>query len=205
LKSVVAGLMAGQALEETAWGNCGPVRERTRAALARDRELETLGSGAGALAMCGDAAQAQALVEETAKRFPTDTISNAVGIPLVQATIEWKRNQPAKAIELLKRAAPYERAYTSVPYLRGQAYLEAKSGREAAAEFRKILDHRGAAWPVLYSLAHVGLARAAALAGDSAGSRKAYQDFFALWKDADPGVPILEEARREYAKLAPAP
>ena len=88
------------------------------------------------------------------------------------------------------------------PYTRGQAYLKLRKGAEAAAEFQKILDHRG--WdPIsyLYPLAHLGLARAAALTGDVAGSRKAYQDFLALWKDADADLPILIEAKKEYAAL----
>jgi eukaryotic-like serine/threonine-protein kinase len=100
-----------------------------------------------------------------------------------------------------RSAAPYERAYAYAVYLRGMAFLRARKGVEAAAEFQKILDHKGATWGIYYPLSYVGLARAAALTGDTARGRKGYQDFLALWKDADPNVPILKEAKAEYAKL----
>ncbi len=109
----------------------------------------------------------------------------------------------AQAIEQLQPVSRYEAAAEFWPqYLRGLAYLNLKRGAEAAAEFQKILDHRGES-PLspLYPLAHLGLARAAALAGDTAKSRKAYEDFFALWKDADTDIPILQQARQEYEKL----
>jgi Tfp pilus assembly protein PilF len=103
----------------------------------------------------------------------------------------------------LETTRPFEgSALFQIAYLRGQAYLNQQKGAGAAAEFQKILDHRG--WQPtspLYPLAHLGLARAAALSGDTAKARKAYQDFFALWKDADPDITILQEARREYEKL----
>jgi predicted Zn-dependent protease len=126
---------------------------------------------------------------------------NAVTLPSIQAAIELNRDQPAKAIELLQSAAPYERAYPQAVYLRGLAYLRARQGAEASAEFQKILDHKGANWGPYYSLSYVGLARAATLTGDAARRRKAYQDFLALWKDADPDIPILKEAKAEYAKM----
>jgi hypothetical protein len=115
-----------------------------------------------------------------------------------------------KAIELLQAAVPYEladpppfAAGTMYPaYLRGEAYLAAHKGSEAAAEFQKIIDHPGVVvnFP-LGALAHLGLARARAISGDVVGAHTAYQDFFALWKDADPDVPILKRARSEYEKL----
>jgi DNA-binding winged helix-turn-helix (wHTH) protein len=114
-----------------------------------------------------------------------------------------RRNQPDQAIEFLKVSTAHESAALFWPtYLRGQAYLRLGRGTEAAAEFRKILDHRG--WEPLsaiYPLAHLGLARASTLAGDMAGSRKEYQDFLALWKDADADLPILIEVKKEYEKL----
>ena len=115
--------------------------------------------------------------------------------------MELSRNQPEKAIELLQSAAQYERPYPYAPYLRGLAYLRARQGAEAAAEFQKILDHKGANWGPYYPLSYVGLARATALAGDSGRARRAYQGFLALWKDADPDLPILKEARQEYVTL----
>ena len=108
-------------------------------------------------------------------------------------------------MELLQPATPYELGWDArlLPvYTRGQAYLKAKQGREAAAEFQKLLDHRQIGFTsAICSIAHLQLGRARVLAGDNAGARTAYQDFFALWKDADPDVPILKEAKAEYAKL----
>jgi predicted Zn-dependent protease len=153
------------------------------------------------LALCGDAVTALKAAEDTSQRFPVHTLWNAVFLPAIRAGIELSRNQPGKAVELLQSATSYERAHTSAAYLRGLAYLRARKGAEAAVEFQKILDHKGANWGPFYSLSYVGLARAQALAGNAAGARKAYQDFLALWKDADPDIPILKEAKQEYAKL----
>ena len=131
-------------------------------------------------------------------------------LPEIRAAIELQRGQPAKAVELLSSASPYERAYPEAVYLRGLAYLRLGKGVEAAAEFQKILSHKGASWGsawrlpnwgLHYSISCLGLARASVLAGDTAKARKAFQDFFALWKDADPDIPILQQAKAEYAKL----
>src|SRR5579863_7898399 len=153
----------------------------------------------------GASGQAQTVIDESARRFPSDTLLNNVSLPTASAAIEIGRGDPAKAIELLRPASPYElgRFADFAPiYVRGLAYLRARNGAQAAVEFRKILDHRGVD-PVspLYALARLGLARAYALSGDPAKSRIAYQDFLALWKDADPDVPILMEAKAGYAKL----
>jgi hypothetical protein len=113
-------------------------------------------------------------------------------------------------VELLATASPYERSYIEAGYVRGLAYLRLHKGAEATAEFHKIADHKGASWGatwvhpnwgLYYSLSYLGIARASALAGDPAKAGKAYQDFFTLWKDADPDIPILKQARAEYAKL----
>ena len=177
-------------------GNCQAVRRLGRPALA--------------LAMCGEAAQAEKLAAETSKLFPNGTIWNAVQLPEIGAAIALQRNQPAKSVELLASAAPYERAFLGAVYLRGLAYLRLHKGTEAAAEFHKIVDHKGANWASawrypyqgqFYSLSWLGLARAFALAGDPAKAKKTFQDFFELWKDADPDVPILQQAKAEYAKL----
>jgi serine/threonine protein kinase/Flp pilus assembly protein TadD len=162
-----------------------------------------LSVGPMTLALSGEVGQAQSFAEEMARRNPKNTLTQAVWLPVNRAAIEFQRSHPDNAIELLKSASQYERGAGFSPiYLRGQAYLRLKRGAEAAAEFQKILDHRG--WDptsYLYPLAHLGLARAAALTGDVAGSRKAYQDFFALWKDAEADLPILIEAKKEYADL----
>ena len=113
-------------------------------------------------------------------------------------------------MELLVSAAPYERAFLESVYLRGQAYLRLHKGTEAAAEFQKIVDHKGAnrgsisrnsTWVPFYSLSYLGVARGSVLAGDTVRAKKAFQDFFELWKDADPDIPILQQAKAEYAEL----
>jgi tetratricopeptide (TPR) repeat protein/tRNA A-37 threonylcarbamoyl transferase component Bud32 len=169
-----------------------------------------LGRPSLALAMCGDAARVEKLAAETSKFFPNGTIWNAVELPGIRAAIALSRDQPAKSVELLASASPYERSYLDAPYLRGLAYLRLHKGAEAAAEFQKIVDHKGANWGSrwqypywgqFYSLSYVGMARGFALAGDTAKAEKAFQDFFELWKDADPDIPNLKQAKAEYAKL----
>jgi tetratricopeptide (TPR) repeat protein len=199
-----AGIVNAQALREAAFGNDSEARRLAGEALGLDRTRETLVPAATALALAGDVGQAQKLIDEVAAKYPTDLLLNTVALPNARAAIELRRGSPSQAIEHLRAAVSYERAPASVPtrYLRGQAHLKAGSGADAAEEFQKILDHRGVA-PLshLYPLAHLGVARAATLAGDTAKARKAYQDFLALWKDADPDIPVLTEAQREYAKL----
>lgn len=155
-----------------------------------------------ALAACGEVRPASTLTGAVS-RLPKSTLLNNVLLPLVHARIELHRGNPAQGIQLLETARPYEGyALFQIAYLRGRSYLNQRRGANAAAEFQRILDHRG--WQPtspLYALAHVGLARTAALNDDTTKARKAYQDFFALWKDADPDIPVLQEARREYEKL----
>jgi tetratricopeptide (TPR) repeat protein len=185
-------------------GNVAKARDSgTRAALARDRD--SLEPAAVALAMAGDGSRAQALTEELARRFPDDTLLHQVTIPMVQALIELDRKAPEKAIQALQATTPFELGSQQglLPvYVRGQAYLQAKRGAEAQAEFQKIVDHRGIA-PLspLHSLAKLGLGRAYEMSADTAKARAAYQDFLALWKDAYADVPVLSEAKTEYAKL----
>jgi tetratricopeptide (TPR) repeat protein len=177
-------------------GNCQTARRLGRPALA--------------LAMCGDAAQAEKLAEETSKLFPNGTIWNAVQLPEIRAAIALNRDQPDRERGLLASASPYERSYLEASYLRGLAYLRLKKGAEAAAEFQKIVDHKGANWGATwvhpnwgqyYSLSYLGMARGFALAGDTAKAKKAFQDFFELWKDADADIPILKQAKAEYAPV----
>jgi predicted Zn-dependent protease len=200
LPESVARGQSTDALQKALVGNCEAMRSRARAAILPEQAPADTLVAALPLALCGDAAEAQKVADETSKRYPLHTLWNAVQLPSIRAAIELSRNQPEKAVELLQSAAPYERAHVSAVYLRGLAYLRARKGSEAAAEFQKILDHKGANWGPFYPLSYVGLARAAALTGDSARARKAYQDFLALWKDADPDIPILREAKQEYAK-----
>jgi tetratricopeptide (TPR) repeat protein len=178
--------------------------------LGNCRTARTLGRPALAVAMCGDVAQAEKLAAETSKLFPNGTIWNAVQLPGIRAAIALNRDQPAEAVELLSSASPYERSYLGTVYLRGMAYLRLHQGAEAAAEFRKIVDHKGANWASawrypywgqFYSLSYLGLARGFALAGDAGKAKSAFQNFFELWKDADPDIPIFLQAKAEYAKL----
>jgi tetratricopeptide (TPR) repeat protein len=196
LMAVASGFEEANARADALSGNCDTVRRLGRPALA--------------LAMCGEAAPAEKLAADISKRFPNGTLVNAVQLPEIQAATEIQRGQPAKAVELLASASPYERAYPETVYLRSMAYLNLKKGAEAAAEFQKILDHKGASWGstwrlpnwgLYYSISYVGVARGSALAGDTAKAKKAYQDFFALWKDADKDLPILIEAKKDYAAL----
>jgi len=138
------------------------------------------------------------------KRNPKHTFVNSVWVPSARATMEINRGNGARAVALLDQALP-GLYFNGMLYERGRAYLRAGKGAEAATEFNKLLGYRlmYLSFPdySLLSLAHLGLARAHALSGDTGASRQAYQDFFALWKDADPDIPILKEAKAEYAKL----
>jgi len=153
------------------------------------------------LALCGDAAVAETAANEVSKQRPNHTGWNETVLPVIRAANELTRGQPGKALDLLQRAVPFERGQVQVLYMHGLALLRLGKGAEAAAQFQKILDHRGAYWGPYYPPSYVGLGRAARLAGDTAKARKAYEDFFAFWKDADADIPILIEARKEYAAL----
>ncbi len=147
-------------------------------------------------------AQVTKLIDEAKKTSPQNTLLNLVQIPIAKAVLEIRLGNGLKGVELLNTAKPYERASLDVAYTRGLAYLQAGAGPEAAAEFQKIIGNRGAAGlDIVYPLSHLGLARANKMMGDLAKARKSYQDFLALWKDADSDIPILLQANQEYAKL----
>jgi serine/threonine protein kinase len=202
-KETTSQLLLQQAVRDATFGNCGPVGAIAKQALDLSREQAKLVAAASALATCGQAGPAQSLIDELSKRFPEDTLVNTISIPLMRAQIELGRGNAAQAIQLLEQARRYDVAGEFWPqFIRGQAYLKLGKGAQATAEFQNIIDHRG--WyPLspLYPLAHVGLARAAVLAGDATKARKEYQDFFTLWKDADASIPILVAAHQEYEKL----
>ena len=202
-KEVAAQYAVEAALRGAVFGQCSQTKAAISQAAGLARNNLFLTRGALALALCGDAGQAQSLVEEVTKERPKDTLINSLWVPTIRAAVQINRNNPAEAVKLLEAARGYEAGAEFWPqYLRGVAYLKLKSGNEAAAEFQKILDNRGqATLSALYPLAHLGLARAAALTGDLSKSRKAYQDFLALWKDADSDLPVLHEAKQEYEKL----
>jgi hypothetical protein len=156
-----------------------------------------------ALAICGEASQTQLVVDELVRRYPKDTLINRLWIPVIKAATELQRHNPGDAMQVLDEARRYEAIAEFWPrYLRGLSHLSLKSGREAAAEFQGILDHRGeGTLSVLYPLANLGLARASAILGDVNNSQKQYQEFFSIWKDADADLPVLIEAKKEFASL----
>jgi serine/threonine protein kinase/tetratricopeptide (TPR) repeat protein len=204
-KDTAADTRAGWALVQAEVGNASKAREFALASSTQARGRGNLEFAAIAFAMAGDAPHAQAIVNDLLRRYPSDTLLHSVYAPAVSATIALNRKAAAQAIDALRTAEPYELGMNQFPlpnYLRGLAYLQTRQGPEAAAEFQKIVDHRGISVVAPeHSLAKLGLGRAYALSGDSAKAKAAYQDFFALWKDADPSVPILKEAKAEYAKL----
>jgi len=202
LKEVAAQIAAGAAARDAQFGDCSRVKEQTAKALQLSHDRITLSLAAQSLAICGDTVQPKVFIDELARRFPTDSLVNQVRIPLIEAQVEMQRGNPAQAIQLLEKTRLYGRNILfPIAYLRGQAYLAEGKGAEAAAQFQEILDNRG--WSALsyfYPLAYVGLARATILQGDAEKARKAYQEFFSLWKDADNDLTILLEAKKEYEK-----
>jgi serine/threonine protein kinase len=179
--------------------NIGP--EELLASLIQ--QLDSPGLG-WTLALCGDSARAQSVADQISQKTPLDTIQNSVWLPLIRATVELERGSGSEqAIQILQPARPYEAATAFKPeWIRAQAYLQAKNGSLAAAEFQKIIDRRG--WDILsplWPLAHLGLARSLALQGEKVKSREAYEQFFQLWKNADSDLPVLKEAKREYSNL----
>jgi len=202
-KDTLAQFMLIEATRDAMMNNCARSTQTARQALALSREQANLISAANAYARCGQAAEAQSLVDELTKVFPLDTLLNASWLPIIKAQNELNKGSGQPAIQLLESTRKYEAFGDYWPqYLRGEAYLKLKSGPQAAEEFKTILDHRG--WyptSPLYPLAQLGLARAAAISGDAATARKAYQDFVTLWKDADANLPALLAAHQEYEKV----
>jgi tetratricopeptide (TPR) repeat protein len=199
LDATASDIEANAALLEAQLGNSAAAR---RLAAAADK---LGGQAAMALALAGDADSATKLVDGLASHSPPGSFADKLWVPEIRAVIELKRDNPLRSVELLAPVAVYEAGwndnYTSA-YFRGQAYLAARRGQEAAPEFQKILDHRGVVLDsTIGALAHLELARAYVLQGDTAKARTKYQDFLTLWKDADPDIPILKQANAEYAKL----
>jgi eukaryotic-like serine/threonine-protein kinase len=204
-KEVAAGYEADAALQEALFGNVVEARQRAAAALGLSNGRDVQFKAALALAFTGDAVRAQAVADDLGKQFPEDTIVHFNYQPTIRAQLALSRNDSSKAIEALQAAAPYELGSPGglyPVYVRGLGYLAAHQGAEAATEFQKILDHRGiVVGDPLGALAHLQLGRAYALSGDKTKTKTAYQDFLMLWKDSDLDIPILKEAKAEYAKL----
>ena len=204
---------SGAAIREAFFGNVAEARRDAVGALALSKGRDVEYGAALALAASGDSTQAQIAAGDLGKRFPEDTSVQSSYLPVLRALLAVNRGEPSRAIESLQVSVPYE---LGVPYswfsgtfgelypiyVRGEVYLAAHQGTEAAAEFQKILDHRGlTASDPIGALAHLQLGRALVLAGEKAKAKTAYQDFLTLWKDADPDIPILTQAKAEYSKL----
>jgi DNA-binding winged helix-turn-helix (wHTH) protein/Tfp pilus assembly protein PilF len=207
-KESAAEWQASAALIEAEFGRPDEARRLARASLNAIKGTETETIAALALARSRDASAAEGLAAELGQRFPSDTLLNGLNLPTIRAAAELSRGNASAAVRLLQAALPYDLSKGEhvtalyAPYLRGLAYLHAGDGKAAEAEFQKLLDHRGlVAGLPQGALAVLGLARARAITGDFSASRLAYQDFLALWKDADPGIPVLQQARAEYARL----
>ena len=207
---------ADAAMREALFGNALAARQRAGDAVQLSKSRDVEYGSAFALALSGDSFRSQGLTEDLSRRFPEDTIVRFTYVPSIRALVALNHSQPSKAIELLQTAISYE-AGTPIEggsefllgtgslypaYVRGLAYLSSHRGAEAAAEFQKILDHRGVVLcDPIGALAHLQLGRAYALSGDKTKAKSAYQDFLTLWKDADPNIPILKQAQAEYANL----
>ena len=211
-KEAAATYFALSALREALFGNAVEARRRANLAMARSTGRDVQYGAALALAFAGDDTRVQALTSDLAKRFPEDTIVRSNFLPALRAKLALSRGNTSEALDSLRTATPYELGETTASplgwtalypvFVRGEAYLAAHQGSEAAAEFQKILDHRGIVLnEPIGALAHLQLGRAYAMQGDTAKARAAYQDFLALWKDADPDIPILKQAKSEYGKL----
>jgi eukaryotic-like serine/threonine-protein kinase len=211
-QEMAAGSEAAAALWEALYGNAPEARQRTDSTLAHSNGRDAQFVAALALSLIGDSARAEALADDLQKRFPEDTVVRFNYLPTLRAQLALiAPNNGPKAVEALVVASPFE---LGVPgsstfwtnlyplYVRGQAFLNAQQGIQAAAEFQKILDWPGIAVnEPIAALAHLQIGRAHVFEGDTARAKAAYQDFLTLWKDADPDIPILNAAKAEYAKL----
>jgi eukaryotic-like serine/threonine-protein kinase len=184
---------------------CQQAKDNVTAAMELARGEIVLAGAATIYAACGDASRAQSLIDAARASAPKNTFLTAIITPVVRAVIEKDRGNTAEALQLLESIRNYdlgEGTGLANNFLRGHLYLEQRRGNEAAAEFKKIIESRGIdGFSPFHALSYVGLARAAVLNGDTGGARKAYQDFFALWKDADADLPVIVEARKEYEQL----
>jgi len=212
-RETAASYEADVAVREALLGDEAEARARAAAALTLSTARDVLYGAALALAVTANArvqTQTEKLIDDLAKQFPEDTLVQFSYIPTIRAQLAFNRKEFSKAIDVLQAAAPYEFGSSTtalfpalIPiYLRGNAYLALGRGGEAVGEFQKILDHSGVVLnEPIAALAHLGLARGKAISGEKTKARSAYQDFLSLWKDADTDIPILKQAKAEYAKL----
>jgi hypothetical protein len=209
-KEVAAEYRAHSAVREALAGDIPAAKQDAQAALALSTGRQSEGYSAIALGLAGDSAQATRLAGDLGRRFSEDTVVKFNFVPMIRAAIALHSGNGKQAIDALSVAAPYELGQTNSSftfalypvYLRGEAYLAAKQGVAAAAEFQKILDHSGVVGnEPIGALAHLGLGRADALSGDNVKAKNVYQEFLMTWKNADASVPILVQAKMELANL----
>jgi hypothetical protein len=204
------------ALREALFGNASTARQRVMVALGLSNSRDVEYGVALALALSRESSRSQTLTDDLLRRFPEDTKVRFVYTPTLRALLGLSHSQPSGVVEILQATVPYGGGMMSSggsefllgvgnlypAYVRGEAYLATRQGREAAVEFQKILDHRGIVLSdPIGALAHLQIGRAYAMQGDTTKAKEAYQDFLTLWKDADPDIPVLKQAKTEYAKL----
>ncbi len=209
-KETAASWQVNAALREAELGNAALARQRINAALALSAGQDVKAQAALTLARIGDADRAQALAEQLEQNYPSNVLLKFYWLPTINAAIEISRGNSSQALVDLQAASPYELSQEGMflvnsmypVYVRGQAYLMMHNGPAATAEFQKLLDHRGIVlnYP-LGALVHLQMGRAYAVSGETAKAKAAYRDFLTLWKDADANIPILKQAKAEYAKL----
>jgi tetratricopeptide (TPR) repeat protein len=212
-KERAAMFSATSGLREALFGNAAGARRRATMAMEHSAGVDVQYGSALALAYAGDTGRAQELTEGLDKRFPEATIVQFNYLPTLRARFAVNRGDASEALEILRTAAPYELGQTTFSgeyawnglypvFVRGEAYLAAHQSSEAAVEFQKVLDHRGIVWnSPISALALLQLGRAYAVKGDTVKAKAAYQNFLTLWRDADADIPILKQAKAEYAKL----
>jgi tetratricopeptide (TPR) repeat protein len=196
------------ALHEAELGDAQRAHQQATAALAASPGKNVRILAALALARSGDPKRAMALADDLVKQYPSDTMVNDYWVPTIRAAVALDQKNPKAALDDLRVTVPYETGSPSPGivfypvYLRGLAYLQQGQGEQAAAEFQKMLSHRGVILNLpTAALAHLQLARAEAMSGNRAAAKKSYEDFLALWKEADPDLPLLKQAQSEYAKV----
>ena len=213
-REAAASYQAARAVWEAVCGNAAKGKSDAIAALALSDGRDVEYTSALALALSGDSSRSQTLADDLEKRFPEDTFARFTYVPVLRALSALADGKPTDSVERLQVALPYELAVNGLnfnhfylgglhsAYVRGEAFAAARRYPEAVAEFQKLLDHRGivGADPI-GALAHLQLGRAFVLSGDKIKAKAAYQDFLTLWKDADPDIPILVQAKAEYARL----
>lgn len=209
-KETMAAYEAEAAVRDALVGNRALARHQAEDALALSNGRDVVAISATALALAGDFKDGNRMADDLSKRYPEDTVVRYNSLPAIRAAIALRHGDPGEAIVALAASSAHEMGQTAQKvsfvlypvYLRGEAYLAAREGAAAASEFQKILDHPGLVQnEPIGALAHLEIGRAYALAGDAAKAKAAYRDFLALWSDADPDIPILKEAKEEFAQL----